>query len=213
MPLEDVEKILSEIDCNFSKSYELVMLKFIAQAVVPHEQLKPCDGVPEVYRKIDAKFMDYRTAVALLRHMLKVSGCKRENELKRLSAHCPENLDLTSAAPLLPFYELLLLLGRKLNKKNNYQKILDHIDEDKLNMSKQDLRLMLPVDMLQSMICKGTIDPRNLHSLREELVLPLRAAELIKEAVFLEQSLVFCKLLSLCKIYTTIVSAIQHLSA
>ena len=183
----ELERILTRIDGSYSKQVHLPMLKFLVQAVVPHEQLESCGGVPEVYKKIKQKCSDYRAAVALLRHVLRVTGFKTEKELKNLGVYCCEGFDLSRVAPLLPFYELLLLLAKRLFKNNNYLKFLEHIAQDKLSLPKLDL-MSSPLAMLQSMICQGTIDPMDLNTLRREIIVPLEDAGLTDEARFMQRS-------------------------
>lgn len=193
--LEEVEKLLSKIDSHYSKRVQLKMLIFLAQAIVPIEQLEQCQGVPEVYRKIETKCSDPRVAVALLLHMLKVTRCNSTEELESLSAHsCDEsNLNL----PSLRIYEVLLHLGEKLNQNNTYCNFLEYISEDKLNKSKIDLQS--PLEMLQSMICAGTIDPDDPNSLKKELIDPLKCAGLTEEAQFMQLDgiiLLYCHIAS-----------------
>lgn len=183
----EVKKILTKIDGSYSKQVHLPMLKFLVQAVVPHEQLESCGGVPEVYEKIKQKCSNYHAAIALLRHVLRVTGFKREKELNSLGMYCCKGFDLNGVAPLLPFYELLLLLAKRLYKNNTYLKFLEHIAQDKLSQPKLDLK-STPLAMLQSMICKGTIDPMDLSTLREEIIVPLEDAGLTDEAQFMQRS-------------------------
>lgn len=186
----ELKKILIKIDGSYSKQVHLPMLKFLVQAVAPHEQLENCGGIPEVYEKMKQKCSDYRVAVALLRHMLRVTGFKRENELKSLSVHCCEGFNLNRVAPMLPFYELLLLLAKRLYKNSTYLKFLEHISQDKLSQPKLDLKSS-PLAMLQSMICKGTISPTDLSTLRREIIIPLEEAGLTDEARFMQRSVGF----------------------
>lgn len=183
---EELERTLTGIDNYYSRKYHLSMLKFLAQAIVSYGQLESCKSVPEVYKKISSKCSDYHIAAALLRHMLRVTGYKKKETLQILDAHCSEAFDLATVAPSLPFYELLLLLARQLHKNNNYEPFLQYIDESKLNKSKHDVSS--PVDLLQSMICKGTIDPNNICTLKEELITPLNDARMFDEAQFMQCS-------------------------
>ena len=188
---EPLEGILSIIDSQYSRKYHLDMLKFLAQSVVPHGQLQSCEGVPEVYRAIKQKCSNDGIAVALLRHMLRVTGYKKQKELQSLDAHCAKEFSLNTVAPSLAFYELLLLLAKKLHKNSNYKPFLDCIDETKLNKSKHDVSS--PLDLLQSMLHKRTISPDNHHSLRDELIVPLKSAGLMSEAQFMERSIRSCE--------------------
>ena len=176
----ELKKILTKIDGSYSKQVHLPMLKFLTQAIVPFEQLESCGGVPEVYEKIKRKFSDYRDAVTFLRHVLHVTGFKK---LKSLDVYCHEGLNMS----LLPFYELLLLLAKRLYKNNTYLTFLEHISQDKLSQPKLDLKSS-PLAMLQSMIRKGAINPTDLSTLRREIIVPLEKAGLTDEAQFMRRS-------------------------
>ena len=182
--VEEVEKILSKIDKHYSKTVQLKLLIFLAQAISPFEQLKQCEGVPEVYREIEKKCSDPGVAAALLLHMLKATRYNRTEELESLSTHCCNEGTSNTIADSLRVYKDLLCLGGKLIKNNTYHIFLEHISENKLNKSKIDLQS--PLDMLQSMICAGTIDPNDRNSLEKELIVPLKSAELTDEAQFME---------------------------
>ena len=183
----ELEDILSEIDNHYSKVLHLKQLKFLAQAVVPHEQITTCISVPEVYWKINRKLGDNGKSTALLRHMLRVTGDVNESELQRLSAHCCNDFDLYTVAPTLSFYELLLILMKKLRRHNTYTTFLNYVDQSKLDNSKHDL-LQSPLDLFQSMIYRGTIDPKKPSKLLGEVANPLRGAGLGEEARFIENS-------------------------
>ena len=182
---ESIETILWRIDSQYSQKYHLGMLKFLAQSVVKYGQLENCNGVPEVFKKLETKFSDPHVAVALLRHMLRATGYEKKAELQSLNDHCADEFDLKTIAPSLPFYELLLILVKKLQRNKNYRRFLDFIDDDKLDKSKHDV--LSPVNMLQSMIHKGTIAHDNLSTLNE-LIMPLNELGMLEEANFLKQS-------------------------
>ena len=164
------------------------MLIFLAQAVVPYEQLQTCGGVPEVYDKILASIRDSEStiAVALLRYMLHVTGYKRKKELKQLDEHCSEELDLPSRFPSLPFFERLLILSSKLLKGKRFDRFWSSVDEDKLNKSKLDVKSS-PLDLFQSMIYQGTLDPKNYNTIVEEVVPLLEQCEMNDETQFLSK--------------------------
>lgn len=184
---ESIEAILSRIDSQYSRRYQLDMLKFLVQSVVKRSQLESCNSVPEVYKELEKKCSNPRVAVALLRRMLRATGYEKEAELRSLSDHCADEFDLKAVAPSLPFYELLLILAKKLHKNNNYQRFLHSIDDDKLNKSKHDVSS--PIDMLQSMIHKNTIAPDDVSTLNTLAIL-LNDLEMLEEAKFLKQSLI-----------------------
>ena len=182
---ESLEKILGRIDSQYSQKYHLGMLKFLAQSVVSYGQLESCNGVPEVYKKLETKFSDSGVAVAFLRHMLRATGYEKKTELQNLNDHCADEFDLKTVAPSLPFYELLLIFVKKLQRNKNYWPFLHFISEDKLDKSKLDLSS--PVDMLQSMIHKRTITHDDLSTLNE-LIIPLIELGMLEEANILKQS-------------------------
>ena len=186
---EELNKILSEIDKKYSKDYQLNLLKFLAESVVPCGRCESCTGVPEVYRMmrdyLARKGEVYRVAVSFLRHMLQITGCK---QAKELNAHCCKDFDLTTLAPSLPSYQLLFCLADKLLEEKNDKHFFKCIDENKLNKPKYDLHVTHPVYLFQSMICERTLDPSNLHSLKKELVTILEAAKLTEELKFLQDS-------------------------
>ena len=183
---EPIEAVLSRIDSQYSQRYHLGMLKFLAQSVVKHGQLENCNSVLEVYKKLETKCSSSRIAAALLRHMLRATGYQNEAELQSLSNHCANEFDLKTVAPSLPFYELLLILAKKLHKNNNYKRFLHSINDDRLDKSKHDVSS--PIDMLQSMIHKNTVTPDDLNTLHT-LVTLLNDLEMLEEAKFLKQSL------------------------
>lgn len=187
---ESIEGILSIIDSQFSRKHHMGMLLFLAQCVVPRGQLEKCKSVPEVYRAIKQKYSNDH-AVALLKHMIRVTGYKKPEELQRLNAYFTRGFNLNEDAPFLAFYELLLLLAKKLYKNGNFEAFLDCINEDKLNKSKHDISS--PLDLLQSMLHMGTIDPNNHHTLMTELIVPLKNAGMDDEAQFMKRSILPCK--------------------
>ena len=170
---------------------QLNQLKFLAQAVVPYgSQLENCNSIPDLYKLMrECQTLqcssDYRYAVSLLRHMLMVTGC---NQDKKLQPHCHDGFNLVDTAPSLSFfYEPLLHLAEKLlQNSSNYKRLLNSVDKNKLGNSKYDISS--PLDLFQSMICKGTLDPSNPHSLKK-LVTILEAAGLEDEAQLVRQSL------------------------
>ena len=176
---EELNRILSTIDTYYSKNNQLNELKFLAQAVVPYgSQLDTCNSIPELYKMMreshTLRCLDYRYTVSLLRHMLVATGCKQEDILQ---AHCHEKFDLAIITPSLPSYDLLLCVANNLlQNSSNYKHLLNSIDKKKLSKPKYDISS--PVDLFQSMICEGTLDPSNLRSLKKELVVILKAAGL-----------------------------------
>ena len=183
---ESIEGILSKIDSQYSQTYHLGMLKFLAQSTLRYVQLESCKDVPDVYKELKKKCSGTYVAVALLRHMLRATGYDKEAELQSLNDHCADDFDLRTVAPSLPFYELLLILAKKLHRNNNYRHFLEYTDDDKLNKSKHNI--LSPIDMLQSMILKGTIVHDNLGTLTDALIVPLNVLGMSSEAQFLEQS-------------------------
>ena len=181
----ELRKLLTRINYYYSRIYHLRMLKFLAQAVVPHEQLKSCESVPEIYDKIvDSRHLrgsESAIAVALLRYLLCVTGYKREDELRQLDVHCSEEYELPSRFPSLPFFERLLVLSSKLLKRRRFERFWSSVDENKLNQSKLDLKSS-PLDIFQSMIYKGTLDPDNYSTIMEEVVPLLEQCEMAEEA-------------------------------
>lgn len=184
---EELQGILATIS---PQKDQLSKLKFLVQAVVPYgSQLKNCNSIPELYKLMREsqalQRVDYRYAVSLLRHMLVVTGY---NQDKILQPHCHEKFDLAETAPLLSlFYEPLLHLADKLlQNTSNYKRLLNSIDKNKLSKLKSDISS--PLDLLQSMICKGTLDPSNPHSLIKFVTI-LNAAGLGDEAQLVQQSL------------------------
>ena len=165
-----LRKLLTRI-ANYYPKKCMRMLRFLTQAVyVSYEQLGDCVSVTEIYDKIveSGHLSDTASAVALLRYMLCITGYHRENDLRELDVHCAEEFSLSSRLPRLPFYERLLVLSSKLLKDGRFERFKSAIDEDKLNKSKQDLSS--PMDLFQSMIYKGTLDPDNYSTLKNEVV-------------------------------------------
>jgi hypothetical protein len=159
-------------------------LIFLAQAVVPHEQLQNCKGVLDVYDKILARISESAIAVALLRYMLGVTGYNRKEELKQLDDHCSEEIDLPFHFPSLAFYERLLVLSSKLLKNEKFDRFWSSVDENKLNKSKLDVKSS-PIDLFQSMIYHRTLDPNNYNTILEEVVPLLEQCEMTDEPQFL----------------------------
>ena len=159
---------------------------FLAQAIVPYEQLQSCGDVLEVYDKILARHTgsESAVAVALLRYMLCVTGYNREKELKELDRHCSEEFDFPSRFPSLPFYERLLVLSSKLLKGERFDHFWSSVDENKLNKSKLDVKSS-PIDLFQSMIYQGTLDPENYSTIMEEVVPLLEQCEMVDDTQFL----------------------------
>ena len=186
---EDLDSVLTEIDIHFSRKYHIHMLKFLANSVVAHGLLEECNSVPTVYKKMtESKTLRNHkesVAVALLRHMLHVTGYKRE-KINLLDAYCSEEFVLTTVAPSLPFYEVLLLLASKLVKNNHYKEFLSSVDENKLNKSRHDISS--PVDLFQSMILEKTLDPDKFSTLNE-VVTMLEASGMTEESQFMRQSI------------------------
>ena len=186
--MADLRKLLTRIDKYYSRKCHMRMLRFLAQAVVPYEQLKNCESVLEVYHKIvDSRLLsDEASAAALLRYMLRVTGYERKDELKQLDSHCAENFEFLSYVPLLPFYECLLVLSSKLlNGAERFEHFLSSVDENQLSMSKLDVSSS-PIDLFQSMIYEGTLDPKNLYTLIEKVVPLLKECGLTDEAEFIQ---------------------------
>ena len=167
---------------------QLDKLKFLARVVVPSSpQLEGCNGIPELFKLMREsqalQCLDYRYAVSLLRHMLVVVRC---NQDKKLQLHCHIEFDVEKFDSM-PFYESLVQLANKLDQNSsNYERLLNSIDKNKLSKPKSDISS--PLDLLQSMICRGILDPSNPQSL-EALVIILGDAELEDEAELIQQSL------------------------
>ena len=181
---EELYRILATIDVLKD---QLNKLKFLAQAVVPFgPQLENCNSIPELFKQLresqSLQHLDYRYAVSLLRRMLVSIGC---NQGKKLQPHCHEEFDLAKiASTLVIFYEpLLYSADRLLQNGSNYKCLLNSTDDNMLSKPKSDISS--PLDLFQSMICKGTLDPRNLNSLMKIL----GTAGLEDEAELLRQSL------------------------
>ena len=182
---EELYGILATIDIQKD---QLNKLKFLAQVVVPYgSRLENCNSIPELFKLMREsqalQCSDYRYAVSLLRHMLMVIGC---NQDKKLQPHCHKEFD-SEKINSIPFYEPLVRLANKLLQNcSNYKRLLNSIDENKLSKSKSDISS--PLDLLQSMICKGTLDPSNPHSLKIFVTI-LEAAGLEDEAGLIQQGL------------------------
>ena len=184
---EELYRILSTIDVLKD---QLNKLKFLAQAVVPSgPQLENCNSIPELFKQLresqSLQHLDYRYAVSLLRHMLASIGC---NQGKKLQPHCHKEFNLAKTAPTLVFFyePLLHSADRLLRNGSNYKYLLNSTDENMLSKPKSDISS--PLDLFQSMICKGALDPGNPHSLKR-LVTILGAAGLENEAELFRQSL------------------------
>ena len=187
---EELNGILTRIDNYYSRKYHMNMLTFLAQALVPYGQLEFCKSVPEVYNLIErSKILqdsDDGVAVAILRHMLHVT-CYNKEETQALDAYCSKEFVLTSLVPSLRFYELLLIVACKLHMCDNYQNFLKSVPENKLNKSRHDVSS--PIDLFQSMICKGTLDPNNISTLEDEVIVLLEESGMTGEAQFMHRSL------------------------
>lgn len=186
--MADLRKLLTRIDKFYSRKYHMRMLRFLAQAVAPYEKLENCKGVLEVYDTIiDSRLLsDEASAVALLRYMLRVTGYHREDELRQLDRHCTETFEFLSYMSLLAFYECLLVLSSKLlNGAERFEHFLSSVDENQLNMSKLDVSSS-PIDLFQSMIYEGTLDPNNPCTLIEKVVPLLEKCGLTDEAQFIQ---------------------------
>ena len=188
-----VRKLLTNIDGDYSRKYQLNLLKFLALSIpdVKYGQLESCNDVFDVYKKMRAsptlKSEDYRVAVSFLRHFLQITDCEGSTEL---SAHCCEAFDLTTYAPSLPSYQLLLCLANKLVKNENYDRLFKSIDKKKLSKPKYDLRdVTSPVELFQSMICKDTLHPSDPGLLKRELVEILKAPQLKQEQQFVQRNI------------------------
>lgn len=184
---EELYGILAIIDVHKD---QLNKLKFLAQAVMPSgPQLENCNSIPELFKLLresqPLQHLDYRNAVSLLRHMLVSIGC---NQGKKLQPHCHEEFDLVKIAPTLVFFyePLLHSADRLLRNGSNYKSLLNSTDEKMLSKLKSDISS--PMDLFQSMICRGTLDPRNPHSLKSLMTI-LGAAGLGDEAELFQQSL------------------------
>lgn len=185
----ELNGVLTRIDNYYSRKYHMDMLKFLAQALVPYGQLEFCKSVPEVYNVIKRSRIlqdsDDGVAVAILRYMLHVTHYNKE-ETHNLDAHCSEDFVLTSLVPSLRFYELLLILACRLHMSDSYKDFLKSVPENKLNKSRHDVSS--PVDLFQSMICKGTLDPNDISTLNEVINI-LEASGMSDEAQFMNRSL------------------------
>ena len=182
----ELRKLLTRINKYYSQTYHLRMLIFLAQAVVPYEQLQNCKDILDVYDKMLACLGDSEsaTAVSLLRYMLCVTGYDREEELKQLDDHCSEEFDLPSRFSFLPFYERLLVLSSKLLENDKFDLFWSSVDEDKLNKSKLDVKSS-PIDLFQSMIYQHTLDAANYSTIMDEVVPLLEQCEMTDETQFL----------------------------
>ena len=181
---EAFRRILTSINNDYSKKYQLSLLKFLAQSIVKCGLLETCTDVFGVYEKIRdssiCKSVNDHVAISFLRHFLQITGCKRAAEL---SAYCCEEFDLTAYASSLPSYQLLFCLACRLVK--NFDRFFRSIDAEKLSNSKHDLRdATSPVELFQSMICKETLHPSNPDLLEQELVAILEDAQLEQELEF-----------------------------
>lgn len=188
---EAVKILLTNIDNDYSKKYQLNLLKFLAQSIVQYGLLESCSDVFGVYSKMlvspTLKSKDYRVSLSLLRHFLQITGCEKAVEL---SAYCYEEFDLTTFAPSLPSYQFLLCLAYKLVKNEHYDRLLKSIDKRKLSKPKYDLHdVTSPVELFQSMILKGTLHPSDPDLLKRELVEILKAAQLKQELQFVQQNI------------------------
>ena len=190
---DGLEAVLSAIDLYLSPLFQLNSLKFITQSVVPYGQLESCEGVSEVYRKMRdsqaLKSEDQGVTISLLRHMLVVTGYKREKELNDLDAYCSrEEIDLTMFAPSLLSYELLFQLANMLLENKSYRHFVESIDQEKLNEAKLNFFVKHPVELFKSMIGNAILDPNDPTSLKKELVTTLSNDGLDKELVFVQSS-------------------------
>ena len=184
---EELNGILATISTHKD---QLDKLKFLAQAIVPSgPQLEGCNGISDLFnlmRESQAlQCLDYCYAVSLLRHMFVVI---RYNQDEKLQPYCREEFNVAKIAPSLSsFYEPLFHLANKLFQNNsNYKQLLNSTDENELSKPKSDISS--PLDLFQSMICKGTLDPSNPRSLKE-LVTILELARLEDEARLVQRSL------------------------
>jgi hypothetical protein len=174
--------LLTSID--YSRIYQLKLLKFVALSVIQYGLLESCSDVFDVYKTMLVKDGDYHITVSLLRHFLQITGCLRATEL---SAHCCEEFDLTTCAPFLSSFHLLLCLAYKIDHNNNYNCLLESVDQSKLNKSKLDLRdAISAVELFQSMIFKETLHTGDPDSLKQELVAILEGAQLEQELNFVQ---------------------------
>lgn len=178
--------MLTRINKYYSQTYHLRMLIFLAQAVVPYEQLQSCGDVLDVYDKMLTYLGDSEsaTAVSLLRYMLCVTGYDREEELKLLDDYCSEEFDLPSRFSSLPFYERLLVLSSKLLENDKFDLFWSSVNENKLNKSKLDVKSS-PIDLFQSMIYERTLDADNYSTIMDEVVPLLEQCEMTNETQFL----------------------------
>lgn len=180
------EEALNAIFTNIDDYCVLKLLKFAAHSVVKYGVLESCSCVLDVYRKmrVSLRDEDYRIAVSLLRHFLQITGCMQAAEL---SAHCCEEFDLTTCAPSLPSYHLLLCLAYRTDRNNNYDRLLESVDQSKLSKSKYELfDAISAVELFQSMIYKGTLHPDNIDSLKQELTVILKRGQLQLELNFVQ---------------------------
>ena len=188
--LQNLDSVLMDIDVYFSRKYHIHMLKFLANSVVPFGLLESCTSVPEVYKKMKnssvLRNFEESVVVALLRHMLHVTGYNKE-KINLLNPHCSEEFELNTTAPSLRFYEILLLLAGKLVKNNHYREFLASVDENKLNKSRHDISS--PVDLFQSMILKRTLDPDKYSTLNEVIAILEACQGLSEESQFMRQSI------------------------
>ena len=177
---EALNEVLTDINNDYSKN-QLNFLKFLAQSVVKYGLLESCKDIFDVHRMIRdssiCKGENCRVKLSLLRHFLQVTGCEKAT---KLSAFCSEEFELTTYAPSLPSYQLLFSLASKLVR--NFEHFLFSIDTEKLDRSKDDLRVVpSPVELFQSMICKGSLHPGNPDMLKQELEEILSGAQLEHE--------------------------------
>ena len=191
---EVVNKLLTKIDGDYSKKYQLNLLKFMAQSVIEYGLLESCNDVFDVYRKMRVspilKSEDYRVSLSLLRHFLQITSCEKAVEL---SAYCCKEFDLTTFAPSLPSYQLLLCLASKLVSNEHYDRLFKSIDKGKFSKPKYDLRdASSPVELFQSMILKGTLHPSDPNLLKQELEGILNAAQLKQELQFVQHNIPSC---------------------
>ena len=183
----EIEKVLTDIDRYLSRQYHFHKLKFLAQSVVKHSKLEDCHGVPELYEllkeALEKKEQDASVTVALLRHILQVSGYDRANDLHHF---CAEEFNLTKqeVAPELHYYEFLLILAGRLRKKNTFRRLLEKIDDCKLHKSKLDV--VSPLDLFNSMILAGALVPNEIDTIRTELITPLKTIGRADEVSFIE---------------------------
>jgi hypothetical protein len=183
---ESLKVLLTSFDRDYSKTYHLPLLKFLALSVVKYGLLESCSDVFDVYEKMrdSLKDEDYRVAVSLLRHFLQITACPRAMEL---SDHC-KKFDLITRAPSLPSYQLLLCLAYKIDRNDHYNRLFKSVDQRKFNKSKYDLRdAISAAELFQSMIFKGTLLPGNRDSLKQELVAILEGAKLEVELKYVQR--------------------------